>query len=880
MKGILLAGLSMLALCAAGEVAITNGTEWVAFRFNNEIKDGSILDFSDILPADRPAGSRHGRLIADKHGRLIGEKSGERVRLIGANLNFEANFMDKEYVDALARQFRRMGYNSVRFHHIDVLLMSGGWNGWWSSAIDTNMLDRLDYAFAAFKREGMYVTTDFYQMRRVSHRELPSLKLKKPLGFGQLKGYLALFDEAFDVWCKFAKQLMNHVNPYTKMTWKDDPALAFVVGDNEDTLMSICGHVPANGQIKEKRANALFEEQFSIWKEKNAMEFELNGCSPRHELWYDFLIEKGSGIQRKYVDFLNGKLGYKGFVSGANWWDLKFSVYEREELTMVDNHGYADHPQSGDGYTQWTQQSNTKGHPAYAEPMMKAPTRIPGRPMAITEWQFCMPNQFRAESGPVMGAYSAFQDWDATYRFAWSHNAKNVKAQMPMSSQSWFDIASDPLNQISDRINVMLFRRQDASPAKEMHVYAVTRGDAIGAMGDMWKTGLFPARFTALGFRHAIGSQLVDAKHPLKRKYSKVYSAGKKNPIARNLMNGNSWSPVSSMPEIAWGREEVVSDTGELAWSRAGRVTVATARTEAIVAYPKGEKSSDGFIAGGLSMKPVDRYQVVAATSLDGGNLRASRKVLFFHLTNMYNHKMVFDQSNLKCVRNWGKLPYLVACATAEVKFASSVEGMELFALRYDGTPVRKEKTVYADGSYSFKLAITPKEEAVAYYALVPAGSIEVDHTLPPPIEGLEDATMAEKVVVDPEATMGDLAAIKDAFGKEVIARLDGCPETIKAVSSIPGVIAFAVRGEGKALAVLGNEKAAAAEVDFDLNPAWKLKSIADLKTGEEIEIPPTGIVLPANSMAIIELVPAASAQTETKNVPHNSGITDDTSLD
>ena len=151
---------------------------------------------------------------------------------------------------------------------------------------------------------------------------------------------------------------------------------------------------------------------------------------------------------------------------------------------------------------------------------------------------------------------------------------------------------------------------------------------------------------------------------------------------------------------------------------------------------------------------------------------------------------------------------------------------------------------------------------------------------MPPPIEGLEDATMAEKVVGDPEATMGDLAAIKDAFGKEVIARLDGCPETIKAVSSIPGVIAFAVRGEDKALAVLVNEKAAAAEVDFDLNPAWKLKSIADLKTGEEIEIPPTGIVLPANSMAIIELVPAASAQTETKNVPHNGGIADDTSLD
>lgn len=68
----------------SGELEVADGAEWVAFRFDSEIRDGSLPDFSDILPADRPADARHGRLVADRDGHLVGEKSGERVRLVGA----------------------------------------------------------------------------------------------------------------------------------------------------------------------------------------------------------------------------------------------------------------------------------------------------------------------------------------------------------------------------------------------------------------------------------------------------------------------------------------------------------------------------------------------------------------------------------------------------------------------------------------------------------------------------------------------------------------------------------------------------------------------------------------------------------------------------
>ena len=741
-----------LAACACalawGEVPITNGTEWTVFRFENTIKDGSILDFSNILPADRPAGTRHGRLVVDAEGRLVGEKSGERVRLVGANLNFDANFMDKETVDRLAKHFRQMGYNAVRLHHTDVLLMSGGWNGCWSDAIDEKMLDRLDYTFAAMKREGLYVTTDFYQMRRVNKAELPSLKLKENLDFGWFKGFLPIYEAAFEVWCKYPKKLMTHVNPYTKLAWKDDPALAFVVSANEDTLMSICGHRPANGEQKERRSSPRFEDAFHAWQKANEEDFALDGAADQDELWYDFIIEKGAGIQRKYVRYLNGTLGYPGLVSGVNWWDLKFSAYERGELSLVDNHGYADHPQSENNYTKWNQASNVKGHPCYAMPAIKAPTRIFGKPMAITEWQFCMPNRYRAESGPVMGAYSAFQDWDATFRFAWSHSAKSCREQTAMNAKSWFDLASDPLNQVSDRLNVLLFRRGDVSPAKERHCYAVTRKDTIASgMGDMWKGGRFPQDFTALAYRHAIGSQVVDEKRPARKGLTRLYAAKGCLITDEAQLNGNVCLRIDKLPKTEWSNADVVSDTGELVWSRAGRVTVATPRTEAIVAYPKGESSPEGFVAGGLSVKPVEKYQVVGASSLDGVVLRESSKVLFVHLSNMYNQDFAFDQANWNCVKSWGHLPYLAECATAEVTFRSAVRGLELLAIRYDGTAIRREEATYADGAYRFRLSVTPDREAVACYALVKPGTYEIDTKPLPPVKGLPVTEMTFTVM-------------------------------------------------------------------------------------------------------------------------------------
>ena len=668
---------------------VTNGTEWVRLPFRSEVKDGSILDFSQVLANDLPAG-RFGRLVPDGKGHLVREKDGKTVRLIGANLNYGANFLDKDLADKTARNFRRMGYNAVRYHHIDVSILKDGWNAWRSDAIDPEQMDKFDYLFAAMKREGMYATTDLYQMRRFAKGEIEGID--ENLDFGKIKGYLPYHRPAFEAWKKFARVFLEHVNPYTGLAYKDDPSLVFICPVNED---SICSVTP---ESEKSKVWPFFKKAYDGWVARGASRLPPDAEEKQRRM--EFMNWAKANFIRESEKFLKNEVGYGGLLTSENWWDLKSQTFLRSALDIVDNHGYADHPE-GWPKQRWNQTSNTiPNNFAYQQPVMKAPSRIFGKPFAVTEWNFCAPNKFRAESGPEMGAYAALQDWAAIYRFAWSHDAGRIREP---SIVKHFDIVNDPVNQMSERIAVLLFRRGDAAPAKEAICYAVDMDDATrDGKGNMWQRGLFPEKFVTQGFLHRIGSQAVTRKHPLRGKFAKVVDRA---------------TAGEALPDLSRTKEDLVSDTGEIVLNRAGRFTVATPRTEAIVAYPRGEKDG-AFEAGGLRLNAVDAFQVVSASAMDAKNLRSSKRILLFHLTNVYNSDMLFEGAGMHEVRSDGEMPYLVQAAKAEVEFKSAVKGLRLYAVRCDGKRIREVKTRYADGAYRFTLAVEADVQPVMAYEL------------------------------------------------------------------------------------------------------------------------------------------------------------------
>ena len=648
---------------------------WVELPVAAEIQEGGILDFS--FRSDAPAG-KYGRIVPGRDGHFEYEKNpGSRVRLVGTNTCFGANYLSKEAADRLARTFQLMGYNAIRFHHTDVDLIKGAWSAKKSDDINESQLDKIDYLFAAMKKAGIYVTIDLYTMRRFGADEIEGWN-KYVDNPNVIKALVPILPGAFNAWTKMALKWLNHVNPYTGIAWKDDPALVAICPVNEDSIASVWAPTP---EVKQ-----LYLDRFEKWKTEN------NKSGNPDALFAQFLTELKVASNKQMAKFFKDN-GINAMITGSNWWDTMAQTFERTEFDLVDNHHYWDHPQPS-----YNQNSDMKTSLAYVCPNFMTPTRIFGRPFTVSEYNFCAPNQFRAEGGAMFGAYSALQDWDGVYRFAWAHSDKNVMEQKPIEG---FDTATDPLNLLTERQIILLFGRGDVAPAKKRFIYAVTMDEATkGGLGDMWGKGLFPQPFIATGLVSQIGSQVVDNGRTIQGKYDGVVAA---SAPAADALSGNQFVDAKNLTKLPESGEEIVSDNGQIILNnKKGYVKIVTDKTECIVAPAAIDLGGKN-----LSVKNRTFFSSVSASAMDSKPLAESKRVLLFHLTNVLNTNMQFSNPKMTTLVKRGTLPYLVHVGSAEVSLKNSNPDMKLYVVDFGGKRLREEKTEYADGAYSFKAEVS-----------------------------------------------------------------------------------------------------------------------------------------------------------------------------
>ena len=157
---------------------------WTALPAARFDAPGSIMDFSPLL--DAPAG-KYGRLTVNPRGHFsFAARPAEDVRFYGVNLCYSAAFPSREQAEQLADAIARAGYNSVRLHHNDGMLLADSPGG---MKLDPAMLDRQDYLIHCLKRRGIYLTVDLYCDRKLSPEETAGLPPECQAGF---KGLLPL----------------------------------------------------------------------------------------------------------------------------------------------------------------------------------------------------------------------------------------------------------------------------------------------------------------------------------------------------------------------------------------------------------------------------------------------------------------------------------------------------------------------------------------------------------------------------------------------------------------------------------------------------------------------------------------------------------------
>ncbi len=203
-------------------------------------------------------------------------RSGERVRLWGVNLSFGANMPRHEDAPYIAARLAAAGVNTVRCHHLDTARWPRGlWNAEDGKTITPEALDRLDFFIDQLARHGICVNINLHVGR--AHSEYLGL----PKTNRQYDKISNIFTPALiDAQKQFARQLLTHINPYRKVRFADDPAVAFVEITNENSFFMWASEntlrtlPPYYADILQKKFNAWLKERYGsdeklreIWSE-------------------------------------------------------------------------------------------------------------------------------------------------------------------------------------------------------------------------------------------------------------------------------------------------------------------------------------------------------------------------------------------------------------------------------------------------------------------------------------------------------------------------------------------------------------------------------------------------------------------------------------
>lgn len=207
---------------------------------------GTATDVSFLNVA--PAG-KNGRIVV-KGGHFVEANTGRRVRFMGTNLTALSAFPSHADADKIAGRLAKAGFNIVRFHHLQNAwdLENGGsiWKkGRAMIEVDPAQLDKLDYFVYALKKHGVYTNLNLQTTRDY----VPELGF--PEEVRQLKDFAKKIDKVdrrmIALQKEYAKRLLDRKNPYTGLAYRDEPALAVVEINNENSLVGWPGEAPGAG---------------------------------------------------------------------------------------------------------------------------------------------------------------------------------------------------------------------------------------------------------------------------------------------------------------------------------------------------------------------------------------------------------------------------------------------------------------------------------------------------------------------------------------------------------------------------------------------------------------------------------------------------------
>jgi hypothetical protein len=639
------------------------------FVIDHRAASSSPADVSFLL--DAPAGKSG--FVRVQNGHFV-KPDGQRIRFWGVHFTDwsrgSVEIPPKEDMPMWAATLARYGINMVRLHFLDLPAPRGIVDSTRadSRAFDAKQLDRLDFEIAELKKRGIYVDLNLNVGR--SYKSGDGVQDFDKIQWA--KG-LTLFDpRLIELQKEYARNLLTHVNPYTKTEYRNEPAIAIVEILNENALyMGFRAPTPyyeeelsgvynawlaknrTPAQLKALREQADVAEGAPIPRLKGQ---EANAApQDRYQTEMAFYMDAENAFYQNMSAFLKRDLGVKAPITGTADHSHTSSPYTMlaslSKLDILDGHVYWQHPGSP---------------PPVNTPMVNDPfnstivqlsrTAFAGKPYTVSETNHPFPNDWASEGIPSLAAYGRLQDWDAIIMYTFE----------PKLAPDWkpyvgdpFDISLDPVRMTQMASGALIFLRGDVRPARE----TVTRTYSAEQVLESRKLPRSEAPYYTPGFplalplQHAVRIQSLDGP------------------------------PTAKLPAPDAG--PIVSDTRELTWytspQKTGMIAVETDRTQALVGFVKANSKT----LKNLSAEIANNFASIVLSSLDSQPLAQSATMLLTAGSRVSNTNLKWNEAHTRTASQ-GESPSLIEPVTGVVTLRGlqKADGVSAHALDGAGHPI------------------------------------------------------------------------------------------------------------------------------------------------------------------------------------------------
>jgi hypothetical protein len=652
--------------------------------FSMEHRRGALtpspVDVSFLL--DAPAG-KHG-FIKVKDGHLA-TGDGQRIRFWGVNITDwspgSRQIPTKEDARFWAATLARYGVNSVRFQFLDLQVPRGLiQSGDTTRHLDPEQLDREDYFIAELEKRGIYI--DFNLLVGRPFMEGDDVHDAKLL-FQGAKGTSFFDARLIELQKEYAQELLGHVNPYTKLKYTDDPAVAIVEINNENAI-NVGFRAPSPFYENELIA------MYNGWLAKHRTPGQIAAlrvlCRVAPDALVPLINRRGqvaqtpeerfhteaefyNDLQRDYFGdmekYLKQTLGSKSLVLATADHSHSGSGYPillaQTSMDIIDGHTYWQHPEY------YVRKSPMVNDPFNSMVVELSRSAIAGKPYTVSEVNEPFPNDYGGEGIPILAAYGGLQDWDGIFWYTFE----------PKIDPAWksyvgdpFDISLDPVKMPELAEGALMFLRFDVQKARSISERSYSQEQVFDGM-------LLPSTdrpFFTPGFPLDL---------PLQKE------------VRISSLNGPPTQPFDETSSPA----PIVSDTHELAWytspQHTGLVTVDTPRTQALIGFVKAQ----GREVSHLAVNVRNNFCTILLSSMDKQPIRTSFKLLLVAGGPVQNTGQVWNSAGTDLTAHGGS-PTLIepVRGTITLRKLQRARGVSVQAIDGAGQPLGTAVKATASG--------------------------------------------------------------------------------------------------------------------------------------------------------------------------------------